>query len=71
MCHGSEVMGVSPSLLRGQRTTASVMMAPASGSGGQEMEIAMILADGGPKGMADPEFPAHIATMGHWSMAIW
>ena len=33
--------------------------------------MAMILADGGPKGMADPAFPAHIATMGHWSMAIW
>ena len=35
------------------------------------MEIAMILADGGAKGMAGPAFPAHIATMGHWSMAIW
>ena len=34
MYHGSEVMGVSPSLLRSQRVTASAMMAPAIGSGG-------------------------------------
>ena len=33
--------------------------------------MAMIAADGGPKGLADLAFPAHLATMGHWSMAIW
>ena len=58
-------------MLHAQRRTTSAMMAPASGSGGQELEVAMMIADGGPKGMADPAFPAHIATMGHWSMAIW
>ena len=58
-------------MLLAQRRKTVAMMAPASGSGGQELEVALILADGGPKGMADPAFPAHMSTMGHWSMAIW
>ena len=69
--YGSEVMGVGTSLLRSQRQAMARAVAPAGGGAGQELDMAMIVADGGPKGMADPAFPAHMATMGHWSMAIW
>ena len=29
------------------------------------------LWNGGTSGMSDPAYPAHVAPMGHWAMAIW
>ena len=59
-----------PTVLR-KSGTLSVGVAPASDPAGQEVDVALILVDAGPEGMAGPAFPAHIATMGHWSMAVW
>ena len=53
-------------MLHKQRTAAG----PASGPIGQEVDAALILVDGGPKGMADPAFPAQMAGTGHWAMAV-
>ena len=35
------------------------------------MEMALVMADGSPAGKANPAFPAHSATMGHWAMAVF
>lgn len=64
-------MGVASSLLHCQRRCAAAVAAPANGLAGQELDVALILADGGPKGKADPAFPAHIATICPWAMAVF
>ena len=45
MTYGQNVLGVSNSLLRDQRRTAAVISAPESGIGGQNLDLALILAD--------------------------
>ena len=35
------------------------------------MDIALIFADGGPKGKADPAFDAHMMPIGEWALACW
>ena len=54
--YGEGLMGVSTSLLRTQRRAAAVAASPASGSGGRKMDTAFMIADGGPRGRADPAF---------------
>ena len=45
--------------------------APTSGFGGQELEAAMMIADGSAKGKADPAFDAHTDVIVHWAQSIW
>ena len=71
MTYGEAAMGVSDSLLLGQRRAAAVACAPASGTGGQNLDLALILADGGPRSMADPAFAAHLQPIGEWVAAVW
>ena len=33
--------------------------------------MAMMIADGSPKGGADPAFEAHGGVIGHWAQAVW
>jgi len=47
------------------------MVAPGAGTGGQNLDLALILADEGPTGKADPAFDAHGLPIGEWSLAIW
>jgi len=47
------------------------MTAPGAGTGGQNLDLALVLADGGPAGEADPAFDAHGLPIGDWSMAVW
>ena len=69
--HGSHTNGVSPSMLLSQRRAATAATAPGSGFGGQDLEIAMMIADGKVKGKADPAFAAHADVVGHWAKAVW
>ena len=47
------------------------MTAPGAGTGGQNMDLALVLADEGPKGRADPAYDAHGLPIGEWAMAVW
>ena len=71
MTYGASVMGVADGMLRSQRQVASAIAAPGAGIGGQNMDIALMFADGGPKGKADPAFDAHMMPIGEWAMACW
>ena len=61
--YGAEALGVSDSTLLEQGRLVAVAVAFVSGGGGQDLDLALMVADGGPKGMADPAFPAHIAIL--------
>ena len=65
------VYGVTPSLLLAQRRAVASAAAPASGSGGQNLDLALMLADGSPSGAVDPAFHAHAQPIGHWAQAVW
>lgn len=41
------------------------------GSGGQDLDLALPIADGGPKGCIDPAFEAHRVVIGEWAAAVW
>ena len=71
LTYGQAVMGVSNSALLAQRRSAAAAAAPAAGSRGQCLEMALILADGSQRGRADPAFDAHTMPIGQWSQAIW
>jgi hypothetical protein len=67
-----EALGVPPSTLQLQRRAAAAVAAhPGESMCGQDLDLALILADGSAKGMADPAFVAHTGPMGHWAMAVW
>ena len=40
-------------------------------AGGQCTDMALVLADSGPKGRADPAFDARALPIGQWAQAIW
>ena len=71
MTYGQALMGVSNSMLRDQRRTATAIAAPASGCGGQNLDIALMLADENAKAGADPAFDAHLMPIGDWATAVW
>lgn len=56
---------MSDSTLLNQRRLVASAVAPASGGGGQDLDLTLILADGGPNGKSDLAFPAHEAPIGH------
>ena len=51
--------------------TTGAAAAPASGAGGQNVDLALIMADGSTNGRTDPAFPAHALPIGFWAMAVW
>ena len=71
LMHGQHTIGVAPSTLQRQRRLGAAAMAPAYGLGGQELDIALMVADGSPKGRADPAFEGHTSVILHWAQAIW
>ena len=68
---GQEALGVPPSTLQQQRRAVAAAGAAGSGMCGQDLDLALILADGSATGMADPAFAAHSGPLGHWAMAVW
>ena len=71
MTYGSGTTGTSDSLLQAQRRTAASIAAPGYGASGQNLDLALVLADEGPRGRADPAFDAHLQPIEQWAMAIW
>ena len=49
----------------------AAVTAPGFGSSGQNMDIALIFADGKAGGKADPAYDAHTMPIGQWAMAVW
>ena len=49
----------------------AAMSAPGSGTGGQQLDHALMLADGKDTGRADPACDAHEMPIGQWAMAVW
>ena len=58
-------------MLAAQRRSVNAAAAPQNGLGGQELEFAMMIADGSKTGKADPAFEAHISVAQHWAQAVW
>ena len=71
MTYGQAVLGVSCSFLKAQRQVVAAAVSPGAGTGGQNMDLALMLADGGTKGRADPAFDAHLIPIGDWAKAVW
>ena len=68
---GQAIAGVSSTTLLGQRRLVGAATAPPGGSGGQDLDVALMLADGSAKGKADPAFPAHSMPIKAWAEAVW
>ena len=71
MTYGQAIMGVSDSMLRNLRRTTGAASSTAGGPGGQNLDIQLMAADGGPKGKADPAFDSHELPIGQWALAMW
>ena len=69
--YGSAILGVPCSFLRSQRQTVAAIAAPGAGAGGQNLDLALMVADGSAKGRADPAYDAHIMPVGQWAVAVW
>ena len=69
--YGQAIMGVPDHLLRDQRRAVAAAAALEHGSGGQQLDLALVIADGGPRGSADPAFDAHILPLSYWAAAVW
>ena len=69
--YGQAVTGVSNAHLEAQRRSVAAAVAPKNGTGGQQLDMALTIADGGPKGKADPAFDAHTLPIGEWARAVW
>ena len=69
--YSNAIMGVPCGLLRAQRQTAAAASAPGAGTGGQNLDLAMVVADGSKKGRADPAYDAHALPVGECAMAVW
>ena len=69
--YSNAIMGSPFGLLTAQRQTAAAVAAPGAGTGGQNLDFAMVVADGSKKGRADPAYDAHARPIGEWSMALW
>ena len=71
MMFGAAINGVSDSMLLAQRRTAAAAAAKCSGFGGQNLDLALMIADGSAKGKADPAYEAHSGPIQQWAMAVW
>jgi hypothetical protein len=71
MTYGTEILGVGAGMLRSQRQTIAAVTAPGHGTGGQNLDLALMLADGKAGGRADPAYDAHAGPIGQWAMAVW
>ena len=64
---GQEALGVPPATLLQQRRAVMAAGNTGCGFGGQNLDLALILADGSATGKVDPAFVAHSGPMGHWA----
>ena len=71
LTYGQAVTGVATTVLLHQRRAAAHAAAPASGPGGQDLDLALIIADGPRQGRADPAHDAHCMPIFAWAQAVW
>ena len=71
MSFGAAAIGISDSLLHAQRTAAAKAAAPPAGSCGEDLDLALIIADASATGRADPAFDAHKILTATWALAVW
>ena len=71
MTFGEAITGVSDSMLDAQRTAAARAAAPPAGYCGQDLDLALVMADAPASGRADPAFDAHKVPIATWAMAVW
>ena len=71
MIFGQATTGVSNTTRLRQRRVVGAVTAPSSGSGGQDLGVALMLADGSAKGKAGPVFPARTMSIRAWAEAVW
>ena len=64
MTYAQGILGVSCSMLSGQRRAVAAVVAPASGCGGQNLDAALLVADGGPRSCVDPAYDAYVLSIG-------
>ena len=69
--YSNAIMGVPCGLLRAQKQTAAAASAPGAGAGGQNLDLAIVVADGSKKGRAEPAYDAGSLPVGEWAMAVW
>ena len=69
--YGYHTLGVAPSVLLHMRRAVCSAAAMSGGLGGQELELAMMIADGSKKGKVEPAFAAHTDVISHWAQAVW
>lgn len=62
--YGQAVMEVVSGMLRDQRRVVAAVSAPAAGTCGQNVDIALVIADGGPSGRVGRAFDAHERPIG-------
>ncbi|CAK0854479.1 unnamed protein product [Prorocentrum cordatum] len=68
LVHGQANAGVSNTMLQSRSVAVAAASVP---GGGGELDIALILADGGMGGEADLAFAAHEASIANWAEAAW
>ncbi len=71
MTYGQFACGTSTAILLQQRRAVAQATAPAAGTAGQNLNLALMSADGSAKGKADPAFDAHLDPLVHWALAVW
>ena len=71
MTYGQSVTGVSDTMLHRQRVTAASMSTPGESTCGQNVDLALVIADGSATGRADPAYDAHMLPIGEWVLAAW
>ena len=54
----------------GRCILAAAVAAPGAGTGGQNLDLALVIADGCGNGKADPAFDAHMVPLVEWAMAV-
>ena len=69
--YGQATAGTAPTTLLQQRRAVAAAAAPASGLAGQNIDLALMLADGSAAGRVDPAYEAHAQPIGHWAQAVW
>ena len=71
MMFGCGPVGISDAMRLKQRRLAARLAAPAAGTAGQSLDIALVIADGSSKWRADPAYDAHDQPIGQWASAVW
>ena len=71
MVYGGGTQGVSCTTLRGQRRAASAAAAHGGSCCGQQLDAALLMADGSEYGRADPALDAHEQPLKQWAQDVW